>query len=162
VAAWRATPGRRGPPPRNAVALAGAAAPPVPPFPTPSPRQARWLLLRPEERLSPEERAYRATLPQLDNEIPVAHALAEGFGRLVRARDHAALAPWQKQASASDLAEFEAFVTFLERDRAAVEAALTSKWSGGQTEGQISRLKYLKRQMYGRASLALLKARVLA
>jgi len=59
------------------------------------------------------------------------------------------------------LPEFQVFVTVLDRDRLAVEAALTYEWSNGQTEGQINRLKYRKRQMYGRASLPLLKARVL-
>jgi transposase len=49
----------------------------------------------------------------------------------------------------------------LRRDHAAVDAALTYKWSNGQTEGQITRLKCLARQMYGRASLRLLRQRVL-
>ncbi len=49
----------------------------------------------------------------------------------------------------------------LRRDEAAVRAAATSKWSNGQTEGQINRLKFLKRQMFGRAKFDLLKARVL-
>jgi transposase len=49
----------------------------------------------------------------------------------------------------------------LRRDLAAVEAALTYEWSNGQTEGQINRLKLLRRQMYGRASLSLLKRRFL-
>ena len=49
----------------------------------------------------------------------------------------------------------------LRRDQAAVDAALVYEWSNGQTEGQITKLKYLKRQMYGRASLRLLKQRVL-
>ena len=127
----------------------------------PSPRQARWFLLRACAQLRPDEQAYRATLLERDPEIAAAQALAEDFGRLIRARDHAAFTPWLKRARDSGLPEFQSFVTVLDRDRLAVEAALTSEWSNGQTEGQINRLKYRKRQMYGRASLPLLKARVL-
>jgi len=49
----------------------------------------------------------------------------------------------------------------LRRDEAAVRAAASSKWSNGQTEGQVNRLKMMKRQMYGRANFDLLRARVL-
>jgi transposase len=53
------------------------------------------------------------------------------------------------------------FVNFIVKDRAAVEAAITSAWSNGQTEGQICKLKLVKRQMYGRAKIDLLQARVI-
>jgi hypothetical protein len=55
----------------------------------------------------------------------------------------------------------ETFAAGLEQDRAAVRAALTTPWSNGQAEGQITRLKLLKRQMYGRAGFDLLRRRVL-
>jgi len=64
-------------------------------------------------------------------------------------------------AEDSGLAEFRGFALVLRRDLPAVQAALTFDWSSGQTEGQINRLKLLKRQMYGRASLDLLKRRFL-
>ena len=57
--------------------------------------------------------------------------------------------------------ELKSFAIGIRQDYAAVEAALSLAWSNGQTEGQITRLKYLKRQMYGRASFELLRARVL-
>jgi transposase len=53
------------------------------------------------------------------------------------------------------------FTVGLRRDQAAVAAALSCEWSNGQTEGQINRLKTIKRQMYGRANFDLLRARVL-
>lgn len=53
-----------------------------------------------------------------------------------------------------------AFAPSLRKDQTAVSAALTEPWSNGQTEGQINRLKLLKRQMYGRAGIAFLKARI--
>lgn len=54
------------------------------------------------------------------------------------------------------------FARSLRRDYEAVRATLSYEWSQGQVEGQITRLKLLKRQMYGRASFDLLKQRVLA
>ncbi len=53
------------------------------------------------------------------------------------------------------------FARGLEQDGAAVRAALTMPWSNGRTEGQITKLKLLKRQMYGRANFDLLRRRVL-
>jgi transposase len=46
------------------------------------------------------------------------------------------------------------------RDRAAIQNAISSMWSNGQTEGQITKLKLIKRQMYGRGKLDLLEARI--
>ena len=65
------------------------------------------------------------------------------------------------EASAIQLSDFENFVKGLRRDEAAVRAAASSEWSNGQTEGQVNRLKMLKRQMYGRANFDLLRLRVL-
>jgi transposase len=59
------------------------------------------------------------------------------------------LAPWLDDAATSEAASF---ARGLASDQAAVAAALTEPWSNGQTEGQINRLKTLKRQMYGRAT----------
>jgi transposase len=65
------------------------------------------------------------------------------------------------EVTASRLPELKAFARGLEQDRAAIEAALREEWSNGQTEGQVHRLKLLKRQMYGRAKFDLLRAKVL-
>jgi len=160
VARWRPTPGRRGPPP--CLARAENTGPP-PPAPTPilSPRQARWLLLHADDDLRHDERTYRAHLLQTDGEIQRAQALAADFGQLVRQRERDGLDPWLTQADESRVPEFQEFARVMRRDQAAVEAALTLEWSNGQSEGQITRVKYLKRQMYGRASFRLLKKRVL-
>jgi transposase len=69
--------------------------------------------------------------------------------------------PWVVDAAASGIPEMATFVQGIQRDRAAVEAGLTLDWSQGQTEGQVNRLKLLKRAMYGRAKLDLLRQRVL-
>ena len=123
-------------------------------------RQARWRLLDRED-LRSEEQSSRIHL--LDNHpaIREAQRLAEDFGQLVRQRDRSALDPWLARAKASTLPEYRAFAVGVFRDRSAVEAALTLEWSNGTTEGHINRLKYLKRQMFGRAGFALLRQRVL-
>jgi transposase len=77
---------------------------------------------------------------------------------MVRRGDVDALQPWLQEAAASLLASF---ANGLRADEAAVAAALGEPWSNGQTEGHITKLKLVKRQMYGRAKLDLLRARLL-
>jgi transposase len=162
LAQWRPGPGRPGP-----VVCQDRAddAPPTPPArqltPVPSPRQARWLLLRAVETLTPDERAYRAALLDAEPTIREVQQLVADFETLVRRRDRPGLIAWLERADASSVPEIRSFATGLRRDRAAVDAALRSPWSNGQTEGQINRLKVLKRQMYGRAKLDLLEKRFL-
>ena len=59
------------------------------------------------------------------------------------------------------LKKYENFAKGLKRDNEAVKNAPSEKWSNGQVEGQVNRLKFIKRQMYGRANFDLLKARFL-
>ena len=66
-----------------------------------------------------------------------------------------------KEALASGVTELRRFANGIRLDQAAVEAALTLPYSNGQVEGQVNRLKLIKRSMYGRANFDLLKARVL-
>jgi transposase len=68
---------------------------------------------------------------------------------------------WLSEAKGSEIKELVSFANGLERDEKAVKNAIISDLSNGQTEGQVNRLKVLKRQMYGRAGFTLLKARVL-
>ncbi|MBW3545310.1 MAG: transposase, partial [Bacteroidetes bacterium] len=63
---------------------------------------------------------------------------------------------------AAKLSPFKSFVRGVQQDFDAVYQAMSSCWSNGQTEGQVNRLKNIKRQMYGRASFDLLRLRVLA
>ena len=92
-------------------------------------------------------------------EIGRAVAEARAFADLVRKRDDAGLGPWLERCRDGPL---RSLAESLGRDRAAVEAALSLPWSTGPVEGQINRLKLIKRTMYGRAGLDLLRARVLA
>jgi transposase len=58
--------------------------------------------------------------------------------------------------------QVQTFAKGLRQDYAAIHVALTFTWSNGQTEGQVNRLKFIKRQMYGRAKFDLLRIRVLS
>jgi len=81
----------------------------------------------------------------------------DAFHAMVRDQDADALDPWMTRASAGLLASF---VNGLRRDLDAVRAALTHPWSSGQVEGQNTKVKAVKRQMYGRGNIDLLFARV--
>jgi transposase len=79
----------------------------------------------------------------------------------VRTRAQADLDPWLAAAARSQIAELVSFARGIRQDEEAVAAALRSPYSQGQTEGQVNRLKMLKRQTYGRANFDLLRRRVL-
>ncbi len=80
------------------------------------------------------------------------------FQAMIRRRSLADLDPWLARAKSGLIASFANGVI---KDKAAVSAAISSSWSNGQTEGQITKLKLVKRQMYGRGKLDLLQARLL-
>jgi transposase len=125
---------------------------------TPSSRQAARLLLADAESLHDTERAFAGALTAASPAIRAARELAGTFAGLVKARDAAGLEPWLEAAQGSALG---GFADGLRRDLPAVRAALTTPWSTGPVEGHITRLKLLKRQMYGRAKFDLLRRRVL-
>jgi transposase len=143
--------------------LAGRVSTPprTPPTRALSPRQARWLLLRPPADSELAKHTYREQLLASDPDIQQAYTLTVQFEELIRGRERDELAPWLDRARDSQLPELIEFGRGLERDRAAVEAALTYDWSSGQVEGQITKLKLRKRESFGRASLPLLKRRIL-
>jgi len=91
----------------------------------------------------------------------VAQELAISFIEMIRERRAERFDGWIDQMMESRIPELKSFADSLKQDQAAVVAALTHEWSQGQVEGQINRLKTLKRAMFGRANLDLLKARVL-
>ncbi|PWC51789.1 hypothetical protein TSA6c_19670 [Azospirillum sp. TSA6c] len=133
-----------------------------------SPKRLAWALVKPAEARNDEEAAAVAQAEQ-DAETETVAGLARRFTALVRAAgrtaesDHAAagLEAWLTEAGSCGVTAVQTFAAGLEQDGAAVRAALTLPWSSGQAEGQINRLKLLKRQMYGRASLDLLRRRTL-
>ena len=126
-----------------------------------SPSQAAWLLVQQPADLNVDEHAALDKMQQAVAEIAAAYTLAQDFVRMVRERTSEALTSWLARAAASCVAELGSFANGLQRDLAAVTAGLSLPWSNGQVEGQINRLKLIKRTMYGRASFDLLRKRVL-
>jgi len=95
------------------------------------------------------------------DEFDRSFSLAEEFVKIVRGQGSMSIALWIVKAFDSGIKELRSFANGLQKDFLAVKEATISPWSNGQTEGQVNRLKLLKRQMYGRARFDLLKARVL-
>ncbi|MGI9047965.1 MAG: ISL3 family transposase, partial [Rubrobacteraceae bacterium] len=124
---------------------------------------ARLLMLEAKdpEALDPEQTRYLERLRSSGPEIATAQDLAGRFARLVRDGEEDDLKEWLREARESDLSEIVTFARGIRQDEAAVRAAISAPWSNGQVEGQVNRLKMLKRQMYGRANFDLLRRRVL-
>lgn len=154
-------PCRRGLPPISGQADASA---------LDSPRQLAWLLVQPAAKLNAEQKAMVVQIEQ-DREVRKAGALARRFTALVQASGVAhrrtpatrltTLRRWLVQARACGVQALQTFAAGLQQDLASIEAALTTGWSNGQTEGHVNKLKLLKRQMYGRAKFDLLRRRLL-
>lgn len=134
-------------------------APPPPALPKPR-RALRWIMSRPG-RLRPDEatglKEIRAACPELD--AAVDHVRA--FGSLMHEHRGDDLDEWIEQVRRHDLPALRQFADGLLHDRDAVVAGLSSTWSSGQVEGQVTRVKLLKRAGYGRAKLDLLRTRIL-
>jgi transposase len=125
----------------------------------PSPRRAAWLLSTAPEALTAPERAYVGAVCAACPALATVCALAAEFRRMLTAHDATGLSPWLTAAEQSDL---RPLAVGLRRDRDAVLGAILFPWSNGQVEGQVNRLKLVKRSMYGRAGFTLLRRRVLA
>ena len=81
--------------------------------------------------------------------------------QMIREHTGHQLDAWRSSAEASHLPELKSFAKGIQQDKAAVLAGLTLPWSNGPLEGHVNRLKLIKRSMYGRAKLPLLRQRVL-
>ena len=128
--------------------------------PLPAPRQLVWVLLRPEEALPPSDGELLRALRH-DKDLETAYTLPQWFRQMMRARATSTLDQWLMDCQASGMPELVHFASGLQREQAAVQAALTLPYSNGQVEGQVTKLKLLKRQGYGRAKLDLLRQRML-
>jgi excisionase family DNA binding protein len=139
---------------------ADRAAPAKPPkAQPPTPRKAARLLMSEPDKLSGDDRRFVTTLLELSPPIARAVELARAFSTMVKEGLADQLDAWIRAAEAGG---FKGFAGSLRQDRDAVHAALTLPWSTGPVEGQINRLKVIKRTMYGRAGFDLLRHRVLA
>jgi len=124
-------------------------------------RRATWLILqRLEQRHNEDEEIIRQLQAQ-HPDIATAITLSRCFAESVRQRQPKQFDVWLEQAMSSSLTQFQRFARSLQEDYEAVKAGVTLATSNGQVEGQVNRLKMLKRQMYGRAGFDLLRRRVL-
>ena len=136
--------------------------PPPPPGPTPpTVREVTGWIMRRPETLEPTEQTrlqqVLARCPQLD--ATSAHVAA--FADIMSGLRGSRLDGWIAAIEADDLPGLGSFATGLRRDHQAVVNGLTLPYSSGAVEGNVNRIKMLKRQMYGRASFDLLRKRVL-
>ncbi len=126
-----------------------------------TPRSLAWTVLRRPEQQEAAEQQRIAELRGRASVVDEAVSLTEEFARLVRERRADQLDAWLERAEASAAAAFRNFAASLRRDEAAVRAGMSLPWSTGPVEGEINRLKMIKRTMFGRAKLDLLRQRVL-
>ena len=127
----------------------------------PSARAVSCAMVCPAAKRSEDVQTYLDQLCHVDTHIARAYTLSQAFLTLVRERQGEALEVWMAEAMDSGVAALACFARGLQDDLRAIIAGLTFEWSNGVTEGQIHRLKLLKRQGYGRAGVALLRQRIL-
>jgi transposase len=143
--------------------------------PTPKPRPAQetnaapissnrlsWLLLRDSVKREPQEQKLIEQLSSDCQPVREAVELAREFPEILQQRDSNKMLGWMDRAICGVTTELKGFAEGLRNDWQAIKAAVELPWSNGRTEGHVNRIKWLKRQMYGRAKFDLLRIRVLA
>ncbi len=126
-----------------------------------APKHAASLTCRPAERLSEQQRTLFEQVTVNCPSMRSMRALAMDFREAITSKDRDGMLHWIRTAAQSGIGPLVRFAYGLKKDLCAVIAAVETPWSNGQIEGQINRLKAIKRQMYGRAGFHLLRARVL-
>jgi transposase len=121
---------------------------------------AAWIL-RPPSALTPEQQIVLQQVADRSPDLAMTITLSQVFAAMIRNRQATEFDAWLAQMDACGLAAFERLARGMRQDAAAIRAALTLPWSNGPVEGSINRLKMIKRSMYGRAKLDLLRQRVL-
>ncbi|MDV6247209.1 transposase [Rhodococcus opacus] len=127
----------------------------------PTIRQATGWLTRRPDRLTDDERAQLDALLGRSPALTTTRELVHDFAEIMTDRRGLDLAAWMTAVDAHGEPALRSFVRGLRRDLDAVTAGLTLSHSSGPVEGHVNRIKMLKRQMYGRANLDLLRKRVI-
>ncbi|MDX0567968.1 ISL3 family transposase [Sinorhizobium medicae] len=122
---------------------------------------AAALCIKPRDRLTDRQAGKVNALKQGSTAFAIMRGLAMRFNGILRSRSSKALDEWIDDAIDTELTAIMRFASVLRRDIDAVKNAIELPWSNGQAEGQINRLKMLKRAMYGRAGPELMRARML-
>ncbi len=126
-----------------------------------SSRAASFLMIGPPEKLTAKQHQQVESICQASSELHTVYLLSQECVAMLKERKAEALDAWLKRAKESHVAELKSFINGIYRDYAAVYAACSRPQSNGITEGHVNRLKFLKRQMFGRAHLDLLRVKVL-
>jgi transposase len=126
-----------------------------------TPARLAWLLLKPADRLTDDDQQALEEYLHANPLLARRYHLKTRFHTLLAEHDPTALDQWLREAETSGLPTFRTLAHSFYQDYAAIVAALTTPWSTGQCEGQICRVKLLKRLGYGRAKLDLLGQRIL-
>ena len=120
-----------------------------------------WLLLGDPAGWTDSEQAYLRELFRIIPDLLAVHTRIHQFLAMMANQAVEAWPSWLHAAEHSGYPELESFAGGLRLDSAAVVAALSVSWSNGQVEGQVNRLKMVKRTMFGRAGFALLRQRMI-
>jgi transposase len=126
-----------------------------------APKHAAILTTRPSEKMTEDQQALFDRLAIQCPDLLKLRSVAMKFREVLATQDGCALLGWINDAKRCEFGSLVRFAYGLQQEIVAVTAAVETGWSNGQVEGQINRLKAIKRQMYGRAGFALLRARVL-
>ena len=126
-----------------------------------APKRAAILACQPTDKLTPEQNTLFDRLVEGCPDLIQLRSIALGFRKNFSAADSAALSLWIQDTKRCCFGPLVRSAYGLQKDIKAVTAAVETDSSNGQTEGQVNRLKTIKRQMYGRAGFAYLRARVL-
>lgn len=120
-----------------------------------------WLFLRDREQLTAEKQAELELICQRSEMARLTYELTQQFMTMLRLRHGQEFEAWLSAVEASQIPELRRFAQGLLRDKSAVVAGLTLSVSNGPVEAQVQKLKLVKRSMYGRAKLPLLRQRLL-
>lgn len=126
-----------------------------------SAHEAVWLFARDPEILEEKEQTTLTAICQASETARTAYQLIQEFRHLLHQREGEKLDAWLAKCTASQIPELQSFVFGVGKDKAAVQAGLTYSINNGMVEGHVTKLKLIKRQMYGKAGFALLRQRVL-
>jgi transposase len=124
-------------------------------------RQLVWLLVHDAERLSTEEQEVLGRLSQQEPLIGQIRDLAQEFRNLFKNKCPEALDAWFHKVAETALEDLKTFATSLRREQDGLTAAIALPWSNGRIEGTVTKIKLIKRSMFGRGSFELLRKRIL-
>jgi transposase len=126
-----------------------------------SANEAVWLFARDPTDLDEKEQETLRTICQASETARTTYQLVQEIRSMLHHYEGEKLDDWLANVTKSGIRELRSFVLGVEQDKTAVVAGLTFPQNNGQTEGQVTRIKLIKRMMYGRAGFALLRQRVL-